>query len=148
MNILISFGPTIPSALKLDINRRKSESALVLCINFANGNSLHYFPAGVLEQNVHRANRGSHRRRLCGRRRTSCITFTASPASCAADSWPQGTSFTSWRTGGWCAKWIMRQQNKMVGFSKDLKCRKQIMKRFCCRCFYRWETNRKHSTKW
>lgn len=64
---------------------------------------------------MHHANKGSLRRRLCGRRRTLCITCTALLASCAADSWPLGTSFTSWRMGGWCARWIMRLQNKTVG---------------------------------
>lgn len=73
------------------------------------------FPAGVSGQNVQRANRGSHPRRWYARRRTLCTTCTVSPASCAADNWPPGTSFTSWRTAGWCAKWIMRRPNKTVG---------------------------------
>lgn len=85
--------------------------------NFFNGvsRSPSCFPADVLVQNVHRVSRASRRRRSCGRRRTLFITCTASPASCAADSWPPGTSFTSWKTGGWCARWITRPPNKMVG---------------------------------
>lgn len=72
------------------------------------------FPAGVLEQNVHRANRASLRRRWCGRPRTLCTTFIASLASCAAGNSPRGTSFTWWRTVGWCARWITKPQNKTV----------------------------------
>lgn len=81
------------------------------------------FPAGGLEQNVRRANRGSLPCRWCGKRRTLSITCTALPASCAAGSWPPGMSFTSWRTGGWCARWTMRQPSKTVRlllYTKDI----------------------------
>lgn len=73
------------------------------------------FPPGDLEQSVRHANRASLRRRWCERPRTLCTTCTASPASCAADSWPPGMSSTSWRMGGWCARWITRPPNKTVG---------------------------------
>ena len=75
---------------------------------------------GASAQNARPASRASPRPRWCARRRTSSTTCTASPASSATGSWPRGTSSTSWRTGGWCARRTTRRPSRTVSFPPPL----------------------------
>lgn len=69
---------------------------------------------GASAQNAQPASRASLRPRWSARHRTSSTTCPASPASSATGSWPRGTSSTSWRTGGWCARRTTRRPSRTV----------------------------------
>ncbi len=76
-------------------------------------NRLH-FPKGDSGPNAQPVSRGYRPHRWWGERRTSSITCTVLPASCARGSWPQVTSTIWWRTAGWSVRRTTRPPSREV----------------------------------